>query len=45
MITSYTIITSLFKDQMVQSIAFIEIAVGFGLSLGPTLGALSFQCL
>ena len=37
-ITCYGVVCSLFKDNVMKYIGYIEIAVGFGFGLGPGLG-------
>ena len=41
-ITSYTIITTVFSDNVTKYISYIEITVGLGLGLGPALGSVIF---
>lgn len=38
-ITSYTIITNVFSDNVMKYISYIEITVGMGLGLGPAIGS------
>lgn len=38
-ITSYTIITTVFSDNVMKYISYIEITVGMGLGLGPAIGS------
>mmetsp|Transcript_12602 Transcript_12602/g.21202 ORF Transcript_12602/g.21202 Transcript_12602/m.21202 type:complete len:214 (+) Transcript_12602:209-850(+) len=37
-ITGYSIVTSVFNDQVLKYMSYIEIAVGFGLGVGPVIG-------
>ena len=39
-ITSYTIITTIFSDNVLKYISYIEITVGMGLGLGPAIGSI-----
>lgn len=39
-VTTYTVITSVFSDQVLKYISYIEITVSIGLGLGPALGSL-----
>lgn len=36
----YSIITSIFSDELLKYIGYIEIVVGLGLGLGPMIGGL-----
>ena len=38
-VTSYTVITTVFSDNVMKYISYIEITVGLGLGLGPALGS------
>ncbi len=38
-ITCYTIITSVFKDNITKYIVYIEIVVNMGLGIGPSIGS------
>ena len=38
-VTSYTVITTVFSDDVMKYISYIEITVGLGLGLGPALGS------
>ena len=40
--TCYSIITSVYSDQLLKYIGYIEIVVGLGLGLGPMVGALIY---
>ena len=44
-ITCYSIITTVFKDELIKFITYIEITAGLGLTLGPALGSLIFGTL
>ena len=44
-ITCYSIITTVFKDDLIKYISYIEITAGLGLSLGPALGQLVYGTL
>jgi hypothetical protein len=44
-ITCYSIITSVFKDELIKFIIYIEITAGLGLTLGPAIGSLIFGTL
>ncbi len=41
-ITCYSIITSVFKDDLIKYITYIEIYAGLGLTLGPCIGSLFY---
>ena len=41
----YSIITSIFSDNLLKYIGYIEIVVGLGLGLGPMIGGLVFPFL
>jgi MFS family permease len=41
-ITCYSVITSMFKDDISKYIVYIEIAAGIGLGLGPSIGSLVY---
>jgi len=41
-ITCYSIITSVFKDDLIKYITYIEIIAGLGLTLGPCIGSLIY---
>lgn len=38
-ITCYTVITTVFSDNVMKYISYIEIVVGMGLAMGPAIGA------
>ena len=38
-ITGYSVITAIYADDMMRYIGYIEICVGLGLGLGPTLAS------
>lgn len=38
-ITCYTVITTVFSDNVMKYISYIEIVVGAGLAMGPAIGA------
>ena len=38
--TGYSIITTIFSDELLKYIGYIEIVVGLGLGLGPMIGGL-----
>ena len=40
--TCYAVITSVYSDQLLKYIGYIEIVVGLGLGLGPMVGALVY---
>lgn len=44
-ITCYSLITNLYADQVIKYIAYIEIAIGIGLSFGPTIGSIVYTSL
>lgn len=44
-ITSYTIITSVYKEDQLKYIGYIEVVVGLGLAMGPTIGATVYSTL
>lgn len=44
-ITSYSVICSMYSANMMKYIGYIEICVGVGLGLGPTIGSLVFPHL
>lgn len=41
-ITGYSIVTSVFSNNMMKYIGYIEMCVGLGLGLGPVLGSVIF---
>ena len=43
--TGYSVITSVYSDDLTKYIGYIEIAVGLGLSMGPMVGALVYPFL
>ena len=43
--TAYAMITSVFKDNLMKYIGYVEITAGLGLSAGPLLGGLLFTDL
>lgn len=44
-ITGYSVITSIFSNEIMKYIGYIEISVGVGLGLGPTIGSVVFKFL
>lgn len=42
-ITSYSMITALYADQMMKYVGYIEIAIGIGLGMGPTIGSIVYS--
>jgi MFS family permease len=44
-ITCYSIITNVFSDDIMKYITYIEITVGVGLGLGPSLGSAVYGTL
>lgn len=42
-ITAYSMITALYQDQMMKYIGYIEIAIGIGLGMGPTVGSVVYS--
>lgn len=40
--TSYTVITQIFSDEVMKYISYIEIVVGVGLGLGPAIGSIVY---
>jgi MFS family permease len=44
-ITCYSIITTVFKDELIRYITYIEIVAGLGLSLGPAVGSFVYGTL
>jgi len=44
-VTSYSIITSIFSHDIIRHIGYIEIAVGVGLGMGPTIGSVVYKYL
>ena len=44
-ITGYSIVTSIFTDNMMKYIGYVEICVGLGLGLGPTIGSVFYSYL
>jgi hypothetical protein len=43
--TSYSVITSVFFEDLTTHIGYLEVAAGLGLSLGPIMGAMVFPLL
>jgi MFS family permease len=41
-VTTYSMITSVFQSEIAKYIAYIEIAVGLGVALGPTVGSVVY---
>lgn len=41
-VTSYTVITQIFSDEVMKYISYIEIVVGVGLGLGPAIGSIVY---
>lgn len=41
-ITCYTVVTSVFADELMKYISYIELVVGTGLSVGPALGSVVY---
>lgn len=41
-VTSYTVITTIFSDDVMKYISYIEITVGVGLGMGPALGSVIY---
>ena len=39
-ITCYSVMTTVFYDDILRQISYIELIVGLGLGLGPTIGSL-----
>jgi MFS family permease len=44
-ITCYTVITSIFSDNVMKYISYIELVVGMGLALGPAIGSVVYGFL
>lgn len=44
-ITCYSVVTSMFSDQITKYIGYMEITVGLGLGLGPIIGSFLFRFL
>jgi predicted MFS family arabinose efflux permease len=44
-ITCYNVITTVFYDDVLRQISYIELLVGLGLGLGPTIGSVLFTAL
>lgn len=44
-ITCYNVMTTVFYDDVLRQISYIELIVGLGLGLGPTIGSLLFTAL
>jgi len=44
-ITCYTVITSVFSDNVMKYISYIELVVGMGLALGPAIGSVVYGVL
>jgi len=44
-ITGYSVITSIFSHDIMRYIGYIEISVGVGLGLGPTIGSVVYKYL
>jgi MFS family permease len=43
--TAYAIITSVFSDNIIKYIGYVEIIAGVGLSIGPLLGGFIYKDL
>jgi MFS family permease len=41
-ITAYSVITQIFSSEIMKYIGYVEISVGVGLGLGPTIGSIIF---
>jgi MFS family permease len=41
-VTSYSIITSVFQSEIMRYVGYIEISVGLGIAVGPTIGSVVF---
>jgi MFS family permease len=44
-ITAYSVVTSMFSDELMKHIGYVEIAVGVGMGMGPVIGSLFFSFL
>lgn len=44
-ITSYSLITNTFQEDVLKYITYIEISIGIGLSIGPFIGSLVYSSL
>ena len=44
-VTCYSVITNMFSEDVMKYIAYIEIVVGLGLGIGPTLGSAVYGSL
>ena len=44
-ITGYSVVTQIFSDDIMRYIGYIEISVGVGLGMGPTIGSVVFKYL
>lgn len=44
-VTCYSVITNMFSEDVMKYIAYIEIVVGLGLGIGPTLGSAVYGTL
>lgn len=44
-ITGYSVVTQIFSDDIMRYIGYIEISVGVGLGMGPTIGSIVFKYL
>lgn len=44
-ITCYNVMTTVFYDDVLRQISYIELIVGLGLGLGPTIGSILFTAL
>ena len=44
-ITTSSLITNLYSDQIMKYVGYIEIAIGFGIGIGPMLGSLFYEQL
>jgi MFS family permease len=44
-VTSYSVITNVFNNDLMKYIGYIEIVVGVGLGMGPVIGGLVYGSL
>ena len=44
-ITGFTVITQIFHTEMMKYIGYLEITIGLGLGLGPTIGSIVYKYL
>lgn len=44
-VTSYTIITQIYSTEIAKYLTYIEIVVGLGIGLGPTIGSFVYKYL